>query len=417
MTLLQATAIVSLGIAGSVCLYHALLAIVALTAKRTIGKLFDGSQHRFAIVIPAHDEEPTIAHALDACAVLEYAQDKYAVYVIADNCSDRTAEIATANGAACLVRQDEERRGKGQALEWALPQVLADGWDAVIVLDADCRLDRHALRVFDQHLTAGDRVLQANDAVSNPDDSSISYLLAVANTLENELFYAPKSRLGWAVFLRGTGMVFHRDVLLESPWQASSIVEDAEYTCRLLREKVPTRFVADVRVVSDFPADREQLTVQRTRWVGGGLVLAGLQSVRLIWEGLVKRRPLLVDAGVTTCIVSRPLVIAQLLMTWALALLCCWLQPDGVSWTVLACCLAISAVYALYVSAGVALLGLTRRRMELLFQAPVVVIRYLFLSANALLGGSSKVWGRTPRRATPAVAASSTDATVSSESI
>lgn len=401
MTLLQATSIVSLVIAGSVCFYHAFLAIAAILTKRADGCYADGGLHRFAVVIPAHDEEQTIRHALGACTALEYHKDKHAVYVIADNCSDRTADIAATSGAVCLVRRDADKRGKGQALEWALPQVLADGWDAVVVLDADCRMDRHALRVFDQRLAAGDRVLQANDAVSNPDDSSISYLLAVANTLENEAFYAPKSRLGWAVFLRGTGMVFHRDVLERHPWQASSIVEDAEYTCRLLRAGVPIRFVPDVRVVSDFPVDRGQLSVQRTRWVGGGLVLAGVQSVRLFREGLIKRRPLLMDAGVTTCLVSRPLVIAQLLLTWALALLCWWLQPDGLSRTALAFCAVIAVAYALYVVAGVALLGLTRRRMGLLFQAPAVVVRYLILSARALLGGSGKVWGRTPRQATP----------------
>lgn len=416
MTLLQAASIASLAIAGGVCFYHALLAIVAISTKRANGRHTGGSLHRFAIVLPAHNEEPTLKHALDACDALEYPEDKYAVYVIADNCSDRTADIAEAGGAVCLVRHDTVNRGKGQALEWALPQVLADGWDAVVVLDADCRMDRHALRVFDRHMTAGSRVLQANDAVSNPDDSGISYLLAVANTLENDLFYAPKSRLGWAVFLRGTGMVFHRDVLQSHPWQASSIVEDAEYTCRLLREGIPVRFVPDVRVVSDFPVDREQLTVQRTRWVGGGLVLAGVQSVRLFWEGMIERRPLLLDAGVTTCIVSRPLIIAQLLVTCTLALLCCWLQPDGLSYSILASFAAIAVAYALYVIAGAWLLGLNRQRMGLLFQAPAVVIRYLLLSARSLLAGPNKVWERTPRQTTPSTLPSSTDVATGNES-
>ena len=64
----------------------------------------------------------------------------------------------------------------------------------------------------------------------------MSYLLSAAGFLENEFFYAPKSRLGLSVMLRGTGMVFHRDILLSHAWKAGSIVEDTEYTYQLLEE-------------------------------------------------------------------------------------------------------------------------------------------------------------------------------------
>jgi len=401
MAFLQAACIASLAIAGAVCMYHSFLAVVAFLFGRRNGcDNHDTATHRFAIVVPAHDEEGVIEYTLRSCDALDYPEGKYAVYVIADNCSDRTAEIATAAGANCLVRHDEEKRGKGQALEWALPQVLADGWDAVVVLDADCRLDANGLRVFDQRLTAGDRVLQANYVVSNADESCISYLLALANTVENDLFYAPKSRLGWAVFLRGTGMVFHRDVLECYPWRASSIVEDAEYACELLQDGIRIRFLPHIRVASDFPVDNKQLTVQRTRWMGGGFLLVGAQCLRLCRQGIARRRLHLIDAGLTTCIVSRPLIIAQLFFTWALALLCFWLQPDVLSKSIVACCVAIVVAYGLYVGAGVWLLGLNRRRTGLLVRAPAVVLRYLFLSAKTLLVGANKAWVRTPRQAT-----------------
>ena len=141
--------------------------------------------------------------------------------------------MAGSHGATCLVRHDEEKRGKGYALEWALPQVLSAGHNAIVVLDADCQIDSHALLAFDEYLCSGARVLQASDVVGNPDESPTSYVLALANALENDCFYTPKSALGLAVLLRGTGMAFHREVLLRFPWRRgrSSRTRSIPFSC------------------------------------------------------------------------------------------------------------------------------------------------------------------------------------------
>ena len=117
-------------------------------------------------------------------------------------------------------------------------------------------------------LRIGDRLLQANDAASNPDVNSMSYAVAVGNLIENELFYAPKSDLGMAVFLRGTGFVLHRDILEDFPWQAHSIAEDMEYGINLIKSKIRIRFVPEVKVSSNFPVQQDQLSIQRIRWAG-----------------------------------------------------------------------------------------------------------------------------------------------------
>ena len=90
----------------------------------------------------------------------------------------------------------------------------------------------------------------------------MSYASAVGNALENDLFYEPKSKLGLAVLLRGTGMVFHREILERFPWKAYSVAEDVQYALQLIRNGVRITFLPDVRVFSPFPVTREQLTIQ-----------------------------------------------------------------------------------------------------------------------------------------------------------
>jgi len=351
----------------------------------------------FAIVIPAHDEESTIRRALDSCAAIDYPKEKRTAYVIADNCTDRTADIARQFGATCLVRRDELKRGKGFALEWALPQVLAAGHDAIVVLDADCTIDSNSLQVLDAYFQNGSQALQMNNVVANPDHSATCYLLAIANKLENDLFYSPKSALGLAVHLRGTGMVLHRSILSRYPWKARSAAEDTEYSYRLFREGIVVAFVPECRVISDAPTDRVQLVVQRTRWIGGGWRLACGQGAGLFFEGLLKRRGLLVDAGFTAFVLSRPLILLQLLLTW---IACCALF--GTAYSHLAVPLMIStsivaASYALYGLTGAVMLGLSSHRIALLFRLPPLVVRYVVMALKVLCSFKTASWTRTPR--------------------
>ncbi len=395
---IQAVATLLFAFAAAVCAYHAVLAMVSLAtdAGRRGGECGLGV-HDFAILIPAHNEEATIDDVLRSCAALNYPQAKHTVYVIADNCTDATAAKASAAGAVCLERTDDELRGKGHALQWALPQVLKRGHDAVAILDADCLLNADALSIIDRYMIAGDRVLQANYVVSNPDDNSLSYVLATSIALENDLFYAPKSLLGLAVFLRGTGMVLHREVLEQYPWQAGSVVEDMEYSYQLLRAGHRIRYVPEVCFATEFPVEYNQLAVQRTRWIGGNARLSRLGAVKLFWEGLRRGRLRLMDAAFTTLIVSRPLIVAQLALTLCFAVLCRWLAPGPWSHAMLTGSLGIVAIYAWYAVAGAMRVGITAHRLRLVAGAPAVVLRYLVIALRAVLSRSPADWGRTPR--------------------
>ena len=211
--------------------------------------------------------------------------------------------------------------------------------------------------------------LQASDVVANPDASTASYLLAVANLLENDCFYAPKSVLGLAVLLRGTGMAFHRSVLLEVPWRAQSIVEDMEYTLRLLEAAVRIWFVPEVRVTFHFPVSSGQLRIQRERWIGGGVRTAAAHVPRLFWKGLTQHRLVLLDAALTMMVVSRPVVIAQLAASLLISLVCWWAAGPWAS-VLVAASAAATVGYAGYAVAGVVLLGIRARRIGFILRLP-----------------------------------------------
>jgi 1,2-diacylglycerol 3-beta-glucosyltransferase len=394
MTALHALCMAAMAPPLLAALYFWVLAAFALRRRPRFAIPADPPRTRFAVVIPAHNEEAGIAATLQSCRDLDYPPDRFRVVVIADNCTDDTATIGRRHGAEVLERHDSVLRGKGHALAWALPQVLGGQPDAILLLDADCTLDRDALQAFAARLAAGQRVLQARVVTANPDASPVSYAAAVGNLLENDLFYAPKDGLGGTVFLRGTGMAIAAEVLAAHPWSAYSLAEDSEYTLTLLRAGVAVRWAGEVTVRSDAPTRLAQLRVQRRRWAAG---LTGFPQSPVA-RGQVRHR---LDAVVTRLVLSRPLVLGATLLAALLAGGCYWWHPDPIAARLAATGAAVLALQAAYLLLGVVLLGVSPRRLRLLAATPAVVVKLIGMTVRGAAGSGPRAWVRTPRIAHP----------------
>ena len=376
-----------------VCLYYWFLLLTIFCSKwENSGCCQDSlsGKARLAIVIPAHNEENVIGPTLQSCQSLEYPADRYDIFVVADNCTDATAQVATGYGVIVLERDDELRKGKGYALAHAFDHLLPHGYEAVIVVDADCLIDSNALQVIDHKLSQGQKILQINNTVDNPDQSIMSYALAVGNFIENNFFYAPKSLLGLAVFLRGTGMVIHREILLAHPWAAHSIVEDVEYSLVLLKAGHRICFLPEVKVASPFPVDQEQLHVQRTRWASGNLTFGRKAALGLIGSGIRQRRWILID-------LSRPLVLLQLFVTLGATVVLYIKEPYIFSLVNMVVVATLVLLFFIYFVLGIVKMGLSRKRLSFLALVPLTVFQLIIISLRGLIGGKKQAWARTPR--------------------
>src|SRR5262249_32852895 len=149
------------------------------------GNLPAVAQTTFAILIPAHNEETILHKLLESLSELAYPEELYSVYVIADNCTDNTAELARQfAGVQAYERFNQEKRGKGYALNWMLQQLEESQqvYDAYIVLDADSVVVPGFLRAFAKELGRGAKALQACNTVLNVTDSPSTALRWVALT-------------------------------------------------------------------------------------------------------------------------------------------------------------------------------------------------------------------------------------------
>ena len=103
---------------------------------------------RILAVIPGYDEGPRIG------AVVEAARRHLPVLVVDDGSMDDTAARAAAAGAIVLPQRPNQ--GKGAALRMGFRRALAEGFDAVVTLDADGQHDPEEIPRFLAAFAAGD---------------------------------------------------------------------------------------------------------------------------------------------------------------------------------------------------------------------------------------------------------------------
>jgi hypothetical protein len=206
----------------------------------------------------------------------DYPAELLDVWVIADNCSDDTAERAAAAGARVLVRVDAIRRGKGWALRSGVEHLLTleESPDAVVIIDADATVRSGSLAALEACLRAGARVIQADDVVRSVPGNHRSELESIVIGMRNTVRLTGRQVLGIPAVLCGNGMAFSADVLRRHAWGSSSIVEDAEYGIRLRLAGIRPIFCREAVVMATATSGDSGAYTQALRWDGGRLLLA-----------------------------------------------------------------------------------------------------------------------------------------------
>jgi cellulose synthase/poly-beta-1,6-N-acetylglucosamine synthase-like glycosyltransferase len=351
-------------------------------------------QHRFAALIPAHDEELLISDLIGSIRAAAYPQERIAIHVIADNCTDRTASIARGLSALVHERKDLRERGKGQALAWGLKQLDLAEYDAVAIIDADNLVDRQFFAAMNRELVAGARVLQGYDGLSNPEQTVLTRLIAVTSVMKNLLFYGGKAALGWSILLMGTGIVIRSEVLQTLGWRARSIAEDLEQSFTLRENGERIRYVADARVYAQEAANLRQGYAQRQRWS------SGRQAVwKLGWSALLRgvrtRRFDLAEMGIEVLMPTYSMTANLTLLALGLALVLAgtnswWLWGTG--W--------LLGLQLLEFAAGLWVMQSSWRFIASIAFAPVFLVWKGAIDALALVGYRRDRWARTERRDT-----------------
>jgi len=356
-----------------------------------------GARRRFALVVPAHDEEAGIASTVQNLLSLRYPRELFRVLVVADNCTDRTADRAREAGAEVLVRTEAARRGKGYALELAFDRVeREDLADAVVVVDADTLASENLLEAFSARLEVGADAVQAHYGVRNADAGWRTRLMALAFAIFHGVRSLARERLRLSCGLKGNGMCFTRRALRDVPPRAYSVVEDLEYGIRLGEAGIRVHYAPEARVLGEMPSTGAGSAVQRRRWEGGRSAIFRAHARRLLARAVAARDPVLFDLFLDLAVPPLTRLCAAAALGTAAAGLLSALSGAGL--LPLGMFAAADLCLALYVVRGAILSGPGGLRDLALAPA------YVFWKLGLLVDRSRKAqtaWVRTPREGKP----------------
>jgi cellulose synthase/poly-beta-1,6-N-acetylglucosamine synthase-like glycosyltransferase len=262
---------------------------LALWQQRSTPSPNHGGSPRIAVLVPAHNEAAGITPTLESLLPQLGRRDR--LVVIADNCSDETAQVARSSGATVLERQDAQQRGKGYALDFGLQFLAADPPEVVVIVDADCLVMPQAISRIAQLAVDRGRPVQATYLLATPaQPKPKDAVSALAFTVKNWVRLAGLSRLGLHAILTGTGMAFPWHVLQRVSLASGNIVEDMQISVDLAIAGVPPIFCEDARVNGSLPQQGTAAASQRTRWEHGHLQTLTTQAPRLLQAALRQRR-------------------------------------------------------------------------------------------------------------------------------
>ena len=224
-------------------------------------------RHRFVVLIPAHNEAENIAETVSALSAQRYPAACFQVHVVADNCTDATADIAEQHGAVAHRRTEPEDPGKGPALNWLYDRLVDDDvpFDVVVYIDADTVAAPGFLAAMDVAFADGASAAQGYYGVRNPDASPSIGLRYAAIAGRHHLRPYARRRWGSTCGLFGNGMAFRREITNERRW-SGHLTEDAEYQLDLLTDGRTVRYVDDAAVHAEMPDTLDAATTQNERW-------------------------------------------------------------------------------------------------------------------------------------------------------
>jgi len=241
---------------------------------------------RAVVVVPAHNEESIIGETL--ASLVTESQGAVELLVVSDNCSDGTARVARDCGVEVIERRDEAHKGKGFALAFAQKHLSRNPPAVVVVIDADCAIDKESLLTL---ASAAERLGRPCQAVNllrpTAGASALVSISSFAFMLKNLVRQRGLQRLAGSVHLTGTGMALPWDLFQHRHLANSSVVEDVKLGIELTNFGKGPMLVPGATVWSD-PSTSYGTLAQRKRWEGGYIALALETAPRALWAAIMQ---------------------------------------------------------------------------------------------------------------------------------
>ena len=271
--------------------------------------------HKFMAIVPAHNEEMVVSNLIESLKNQTYDKNLYDIYVIADNCTDNTAEVARKAGAIVFERFDPAHKTKGYALQWFLKQKIEENadYDAFFVFDADNIVDKDFIVNMNKKLCQGEDVVQGYRDIKNPTDNWITAGYALFYWTMHRLYHLARYNVGLSTLLNGTGFMVRFDVVKPNGWQTETLTEDIEFSLKRIIQGKKLGWATDAIVYDEQPTSYKQSLSQIRRFTVGHMQCMKRYTGEL-FNSVKEKKSLVTFDGFLYIVGTTPMLIITMLV-------------------------------------------------------------------------------------------------------
>lgn len=245
-------------------IYYVIIGLFVFLKENKIKKT--NTQNKFAIVIPARNEEKVIGNLLDSLKKQKYPKELYDIFVLLNNCNDRTKEIALKNNVK-IIECIEEVKSKGEALKYGFKYINDNfNYDAFIIFDADNIVHPQFIEKMNDALCSGYQLAQGYRDSKNPHDSWISSCYTLYYMIQNHFFNRARMNIGQSSFINGTGFMIAKERLYKKGYNPKSMTEDIELSVKCAINNEEIAFVREAITYDEQITTLKESFKQRMRW-------------------------------------------------------------------------------------------------------------------------------------------------------
>ena len=261
-------------IAFTVCYCYQFFYVLMVLTHRPPKQEATGN-HRYAVLISARNENQVIGDLIQSIRMQNYPQELIDVFVIADNCTDNTADVAAAAGATdVFIRYSKELIGKGYALDFGYQHIQErypnNTYEAYFVFDADNVLDVNYFREMNKVFDGGAIASTSYRNSKNYDSNWISAGYAVWFLREAKYLSQARLTLNTSCAISGTGFFISATVLAKyGGWKWHLLTEDIEFSAQTIIDSGRIAYCPTAMLYDEQPTTFRDSWNQRFRWAKG----------------------------------------------------------------------------------------------------------------------------------------------------
>lgn len=256
--------------------YQTVYVFIALIGEKRKNHFEAGAKkmHKYGAVIAARNEAAVICQLIESIKKQRYPAELIEVFVVADNCTDNTAEVARNAGAVVYERFNNRLVGKGYALDYIFNHIAQDygdaAFDGYFIFDADNLLDEHYIEEMNKVFDSGYRVITGYRNSKNYGSNWISAGYSLWFMRESKFLNNPRMMVGTSCAVGGTGFLVSSEIIRQNKgWKHHLLTEDIEFSIDSVIKGETIGYCEKSVVYDEQPTTFEQSWKQRMRWCKG----------------------------------------------------------------------------------------------------------------------------------------------------